>query len=34
LLEAMIVTVVGFLAGLVLAYVINLRRRYNAQWRW
>jgi hypothetical protein len=30
----MIVTVVGFLAGLVLAYVINLRRRYNAQWRW
>lgn len=34
LLEAMIVTFVGFLVGLVLAYVINLRRRYNAQWRW
>ena len=34
LLEAGIISVVGFLAGLVLAYVINLRRRYNAQWRW
>ena len=34
LLEAGIVAVVGFLAGLILAYVITLRRRYNAQWRW
>ncbi len=28
------VSVLGFLAGLVLAYVIELRRRYNAQWTW
>ena len=26
--------VVGFLFGLVLAYLIDLRRRYNAQWNW
>lgn len=34
LLEAEIVAFLGFLAGLVLAYVVELRRRYNAQWRW
>ncbi len=34
LLEAEIASILGFLAGLVLAYVIELRRRYNAQWRW
>ena len=34
LLEAAIASVAGFFAGLVLAYVITLRRRYNAQWRW
>ena len=26
--------VVGFLSGLVLAYLRELRRRYNAQWKW
>jgi hypothetical protein len=34
LLEAGIVSVAGFLVGLLLAYVIELRRRYNAQWKW
>lgn len=34
LLEAAAVAILGFLAGLLLAYVIELRRRYNAQWRW
>jgi len=34
LLEAAIVSVVGFLAGLLLAYGIELRRRYNAEWKW
>lgn len=34
LLEAAIVSVVGFLVGLLLAYLIELRRRYNAQWKW
>jgi hypothetical protein len=24
----------GFLIGLVLAYLVELRRRYNAQWNW
>ena len=26
--------VVGFLFGVMLAYLIDLRRRYNAQWNW
>ena len=26
--------VLGFLFGLVLAYLVELRRRYNAQWNW
>jgi hypothetical protein len=34
LLEASGVSILGFLIGLLLAYVIELRRRYNAQWRW
>lgn len=25
---------VGFLFGLLLAYLVELRRRYNAQWNW
>ncbi len=34
LVEGMTVTAVGFLAGLLLAYLIELRRRHNAQWKW
>lgn len=34
LLEAGFVSILGFLVGLLLAYVIELRRRYNAQWKW
>jgi hypothetical protein len=34
LLEAAVVAIVGFLAGVLLAYLIELRRRYNAQWKW
>ncbi len=34
LLEAAIVSILGFLGGLLLAYLIELRRRYNAQWKW
>ena len=32
--EAFGVALVGFLAGLILAYVVDLRRRSNAEWRW
>ena len=28
------VGVLGFLLGLLLAYLVDLRRRYNAQWNW
>jgi hypothetical protein len=28
------VALVGFLFGLLLAYLVELRRRYNAQWNW
>jgi hypothetical protein len=34
ILEAIGVAVAGFLSGLVLAYLVELRRRYNAQWNW
>ena len=34
ILESLIVSVLGFLLGLLLAYLIELRRRYNAQWNW
>jgi len=32
--EGIITSAVGFLLGLVLAYLMDLRRRYNAQWKW
>lgn len=32
--EGAIAAIVGFLLGLVLAYLVELRRRYNAQWKW
>jgi len=28
------VSLLGFLLGLLLAYLVELRRRYNAQWNW
>jgi hypothetical protein len=34
LVEAAGVSLAGFLFGLVLAYLVDLRRRYNAQWTW
>jgi hypothetical protein len=34
LLQAGIVSIAGLLAGLLIAYLIELRRRYNAQWKW
>ena len=32
--EAAGIAVLGFLLGLLLAYLVDLRRRYNAQWNW
>ena len=32
--EGMIVSLLGFLFGPLLAYLVELRRRYNAQWNW
>lgn len=32
--EGFILAVVGFLTGLLLAYLVELRRRYNSQWKW
>jgi hypothetical protein len=32
--EGAAAALVGFLFGLVLAYLVELRRRYNAQWNW
>ena len=34
LAEAAAVSVAGFLLGLLLAYLVELRRRHNAQWKW
>jgi hypothetical protein len=34
ILEAGAIAVLGFLFGLVLAYLRELRRRYNTQWNW
>ena len=34
ILEGLAVSVVGFLFGLLLAYLAELRRRHNAQWKW
>ena len=28
------VAILGFLLGLLVAYLVELRRRYNAQWNW
>lgn len=34
IIEGAIAAVLGFLCGLVLAYLRELRRRYNANWNW
>jgi hypothetical protein len=32
--ESVAAAIAGFLFGLLLAYLIELRRRYNSQWNW
>lgn len=32
--QGVLTSVLGFLLGLSLAYLVELRRRYNAQWNW
>lgn len=34
IVEGFAVALLGFLFGLLLAYLVELRRRYNAQWNW
>lgn len=34
IVEGLVVALVGFLLGLLLAYLVELRRRYNLQWNW
>jgi hypothetical protein len=34
IVEGLAVALLGFLLGLLLAYLVELRRRYNAQWNW
>jgi hypothetical protein len=34
LVEGLAVAIAGFLFGLLLAYLVELRRRHNAQWNW
>jgi hypothetical protein len=34
IIEGFAIAVLGFLFGLLLAYLVELRRRYNAQWNW
>jgi ABC-type Fe3+ transport system permease subunit len=34
IVESIGATVLGFLFGILLAYLVELRRRYNAQWDW
>jgi hypothetical protein len=34
ILEGAGVALLGFLLGLLLAYLVELRRRYNSQWNW
>lgn len=34
IVEGFAVSLLGFLLGLLLAYLIELRRRYNSQWNW
>lgn len=34
IIEGAAASVLGFLFGLLVAYLVELRRRYNAQWNW
>jgi membrane protease YdiL (CAAX protease family) len=34
IVEGLALALLGYLCGLVLAYLVELRRRYNAQWNW
>jgi hypothetical protein len=34
IVESAAVAILGFLLGLLLAYLLELRRRFNAQWNW
>jgi len=34
IVESIGAAILGFLLGLLLAYLVELRRRYNAQWNW
>lgn len=34
IVESAAAALLGFLFGLLLAYLVELRRRYNAQWNW
>jgi membrane protease YdiL (CAAX protease family) len=34
IVEGALVALLGFLFGLLVAYLRDLRRRYNAQWKW
>jgi hypothetical protein len=34
IVESAAVAILGFLLGLLLAYLVELRRRFNAQWNW
>ena len=34
IVEAWAMALAGFLIGLTLAYLVELRRRANAEWRW
>jgi hypothetical protein len=34
IVEVWAMSLAGFLIGLTLAYLVALRRRANAQWRW
>jgi hypothetical protein len=34
IVEGIATSLVGFLIGLVLAYLVELRRRHNSQWTW
>lgn len=34
IVEGASISVLGFLFGLLLAYLVELRRRYNMQWNW
>jgi hypothetical protein len=34
IVQGLAIALLGFLSGLLLAYLVELRRRYNAQWNW